>query len=80
MARWTAQRRKKLWIKTLFSSYYGLFLLFIYGPMFAMFILSFQGPRGGTSLPMQGVSLHWWKQLIEPSTVGDMLDPVVLAS
>ena len=72
MARWTAQRRKKLLIKSLFSGYYGLFLLFIYGPMFAMFILSFQGPKGGTSFPMRGFSLHWWNQLIQPSSVGDM--------
>ena len=72
MARWTPQRKKKFWIKTLFSSYYGIFLLFIYGPMIAMFILSFQGKRGGTSFPMRGVSLHWWNKLIEPSTVGDM--------
>ena len=72
MARWTAQRKKKFWIKSLFSGYYGIFLLFIYGPMIAMFILSFQGKRGGTSFPMRGVSLHWWNKLIEPSTVGDM--------
>ena len=72
MARWTPDRRKKAWIKTGFSAYYGLFLVFIYGPMIAMFILSFQGERGGTSFPMRGVSLHWWKKLIEPSTVGDL--------
>jgi putative spermidine/putrescine transport system permease protein len=47
MARWSAQRRKKLFSKSMFSVYYILFILFIYGPMFAMFILSFQGRRGG---------------------------------
>lgn len=72
MARWTPERRRKTWIKTGFSVYYVIFLLFIYGPMFAMFTLSFQGPRGGTSFPMRGISLHWWEKLIEPSTVGDM--------
>ena len=72
MARWTPDRRRKAWIKTGFSGYYALFLVFIYGPMIAMFILSFQGERGGTSFPMRGVSLHWWKKLIEPSTVGDL--------
>ena len=72
MARWTAERRKKLGIKTLFSGYYAVFLVFIYGPMIAMFILSFQGPRGGTSFPMRGVSLHWWEKLLEPSMVGDL--------
>lgn len=72
MARWTPQRKKRAWIKALFSGYYGIFLIFIYGPMIAMFILSFQGKRGGTSFPMRGFSLHWWSKLIEPSTVGDM--------
>ena len=72
MARSTPERRKKAWIKTGFSAYYILFLLFIYGPMIAMFILSFQGRRGGVSFPMRGVSLYWWNKLIEPSVVGDM--------
>ncbi len=40
--------------------------------MIAMFVLSFQGPRGGTSFPMRGFSLHWYNKLIEPSMVGDM--------
>ena len=72
MARWSPQRRKKIWIKTVFGGYFGLFLLFIYGPMIAMFILSFQGQRGGTSFPMRGVSLYWWHKLLEPSMVGDL--------
>ena len=72
MARWTPERKRKLRIKTGFSIYYIIFLIFIYGPMIAMFILSFQGRRGGTSFPMRGWSLHWWKKLFEPSLVGDM--------
>ena len=70
--RWTAEKKKRAAVKGLFGSYYVLFLLFIYGPMFAMFILSFQGRRGGTSFPMRGFSLHWWNKLLEPSSVGDM--------
>ena len=72
MARWTRERKRKAWIKTGFSAYYAVFLVFIYGPMIAMFILSFQGRRGGTSFPMRGTSFYWWKKLIEPSMVGDM--------
>ena len=72
MARWSKQKRKKALGTTLFSGYYGLFLIFIYGPMIAMFILSFQGRRGGTSFPMRGSSFYWWEKLIEPSGVGDM--------
>ena len=81
--RWTVEKRKRAAVKTLFSSYYVVFLLFIYGPMFAMFILSFQGRRGGTSFPMRGVSLYWWNKLLEPSSVGDlqgaMLRSIILA-
>ena len=72
MARWTRERKRKAWVKSGFGVYYVIFLLFIYGPMIAMFILSFQGRRGGTSFPLRGVSLYWWNKLLEPSTVGDM--------
>lgn len=72
MARWTPERRKKAWIKTLFSGYYILFLIFIFGPMFAMFVLSFQGRRGSMNFPMRSYGFYWWKKLIEPSAVGDM--------
>ena len=70
--RWTAERKRKAFIKGGFSVYYAIFLVFIYGPMIAMFVLSFQGRRGGTSFPMRGVSLYWYEKLIEPSTVGDL--------
>ena len=72
MARWTKRQTKALGVKTGFSIYYVLFIIFIYGPMIAMFILSFQGRRGGTSFPMRGFSLYWWERLLEPSTVGDL--------
>jgi putative spermidine/putrescine transport system permease protein len=72
MARWSRERRRKAFVKGGFSVYYVIFLLFIYGPMIAMFILSFQGRRGGTSFPMRGFSLHWWERLLQPSTVGDL--------
>jgi putative spermidine/putrescine transport system permease protein len=75
--RWTPERRRKLGIKTGFSVYYMIFIVFIYGPMIAMFILSFQGKRGGTSFPMRGASFHWYEKLIEPSAVGDMQGALV---
>ena len=72
MRRWTRERKRQAWTKTGYSIYYAIFLVFIYGPMIAMFVLSFQGRRGGTSFPMRGVSFYWWGKLIEPSTVGDL--------
>ena len=44
---------------------FALFVLFMYGPMFAIFTLSFQGPEGGLTFPMRGTSLHWFRQLAE---------------
>ena len=42
---------------------FGLFVLFMYGPMLAIFVLSFQGPEGGLTFPLRGASLHWFRQL-----------------
>ncbi len=72
MARSTPERRRKVRIKAGFSVYYVIFLLFVYGPMFAMFTLSFQGPRGGVTFPMRGFSIFWWEKLAGPSAVGDI--------
>lgn len=45
------------------AAVFGLFVLFMYGPMVAIFVLSFQGPEGGLTFPMRGASLHWFRQL-----------------
>ncbi|MEJ8857168.1 ABC transporter permease [Variovorax robiniae] len=44
---------------------FGLFVLFLYGPMITIFVLSFQGPEGGLTFPLRGVSLHWFQKLAE---------------
>ena len=72
MARSSPERRRRFRVKVGLSVYYVIFLVFIYGPMFAMFVLSFQGPRGGVTFPMRGISLHWWAALLQPSIVGDL--------
>lgn len=50
---------------------FGLFVLFLYGPLSAIFILSFQGPSGGLTFPLNGVSVHWFFNLFERQAVGD---------
>jgi putative spermidine/putrescine transport system permease protein len=77
MARSTPERRRKTRIKAGFSVYYAIFLIFVYGPMFAMFTLSFQGPRGGVTFPMRGLSFVWWERLAGPSAVGDIKSSLV---
>jgi putative spermidine/putrescine transport system permease protein len=44
---------------------FASFVLFMYGPMFVIFVLSFQGPEGGLTFPLRGLSLHWFRQLAE---------------
>jgi putative spermidine/putrescine transport system permease protein len=53
------------------AGFFALFVLFLYGPMSAIFILSFQGPEGGLTFPMNGTSLRWFGALFERQMVGD---------
>ena len=52
--------------------FFGLFVLFLYGPTITIGILSFQGPGGGLTFPMRGVSLHWFHDLFQEQAVGDI--------
>ena len=54
------------------AAFFGLFVLFLYGPILTIGILSFQGPQGGLTFPMNGVSLHWFRDLFEQQAVGDI--------
>jgi putative spermidine/putrescine transport system permease protein len=56
------------------SIVFGLYVLFLYGPIITITILSFQGPSGGLTFPMNGLSLHWfsnlWAGIGVPNVVG----------
>src|SRR5204862_230236 len=47
--------------------------LFLYGPLTAIGLLSFQGPEGGLTFPMNGVSTHWFVALFSQQRVGDFV-------
>ena len=51
--------------------FFGLFLLFLYGPISTIILLSFQGEQGGLTFPMNGVSTHWFYALFQQQRVGD---------
>ena len=55
----------------LLAGFFALFVLFLYGPTATILVLSFQGPEGGLTFPMNGVSLHWFRNLFEQQAVGD---------
>ena len=55
-----------------FLIFFILFALFLYGPMFSIILLSFQGPDGGLTFPMNGLSLHWFGELWKGAGVVDI--------
>jgi putative spermidine/putrescine transport system permease protein len=55
----------------LLAGFFSLFVLFLYGPTITIMVLSFQGPEGGLTFPMNGVSTHWFRNLFEQQAVGD---------
>ncbi|WP_149541084.1 ABC transporter permease [Siccirubricoccus phaeus] len=54
------------------AALFSLFLLFLYGPTLTILVLSFQGPEGGLTFPMQGASLHWYRVLWQGVGVVDI--------
>ena len=55
-----------------FSIIFTLFVIFLYGPIFSIILLSFQGPEGGLTFPMTGVSFHWFGELWRGAGVVDI--------
>jgi putative spermidine/putrescine transport system permease protein len=62
---------KRPWTFYVLAAFFALFVLFLYGPMSAIYVLSFQGPTGGLTFPMNGVSLHWFSALFTQQRTGD---------
>ncbi len=66
-------------IRPLYLAYLGFILAVLYFPFVVMAILSFQGPRGGHTFPLRGVSTIWYWKLFNPgkltpySDVGEFL-------
>ena len=63
------QRSAGFWFLALF---FTAFVLFLYGPMLVIVVLSFQGPEGGLTFPLRGFSLHWFYKLAEGLGVVDI--------
>jgi putative spermidine/putrescine transport system permease protein len=62
---------KRPWTFYVLAAFFTLFVLFLYGPMCAIYLLSFQGPNGGLTFPMRGVSLQWFTALFVQHRTGD---------
>ncbi|MBX2839457.1 MAG: ABC transporter permease [Gammaproteobacteria bacterium] len=68
MAARSDQRGKSFY---LLAAFFAVFVLFLYGPILAIVVLSFQGPNGGLTFPLDGVSVHWFFELFKEQRVGD---------
>lgn len=55
---------------TLFFGY----MVFLYGPMVVIYVLSFQGENGGVTFPMTGFSLVWFADIVKPGQMANVPD------
>jgi putative spermidine/putrescine transport system permease protein len=60
------------WTFYALAALFGAFLLFLYGPMLVIYVLSFQGPNGGVTFPMAGVSLEWFRDVFKPGQMANI--------
>lgn len=67
-------QKKKPLSYYLLAGFFGLFVLFLYGPMFAMFLLSLQGPEGQLFFPMRGFSFYWLGAVFGEQRVGNFVE------
>ena len=58
--------------RLMMTAFFVLFILFLYGPMISVLVLSFQGPEGGLTFPMRGFSTFWFKSLFDGVGVIDI--------
>lgn len=63
---------RRPWTFYALAAFFALFVLFLYGPMMVIYILSFQGPNGGLTFPMTGFSTRWFGELVTPGRSGDI--------
>ncbi|MEO0541609.1 MAG: ABC transporter permease [Cyanobacteria bacterium P01_A01_bin.105] len=59
----------------LLAAFFGLFVLFLYGPMITIFILSLQGPDGTLTFPVRSFGFYWLGQVFQEQRVGNFVEP-----
>lgn len=57
------------------AAIFGLFMLFLYGPMITIFILSLQGPDGALTFPVRSFGFYWLGQVFQEQRVGNFIEP-----
>ncbi len=57
-----------------------VFLAYQWLPIFTLGLLSFSGPTGGTTFPMNGTSFHWYQEVWRATVMNDFKPPLVRSS
>jgi putative spermidine/putrescine transport system permease protein len=60
------------WTFYALAAFFALYVMFVYGPMAVIYVLSFQGREGGMTFPLNGLSTHWFYDLISPGRSEDI--------
>jgi putative spermidine/putrescine transport system permease protein len=61
------------WTFYVLAALFTLFVIFLYGPMIAVLVLSFQGPSASLVFPLRDPSLMWFDELFNPRRTGDVV-------
>jgi putative spermidine/putrescine transport system permease protein len=73
MAGSTTSYGPRPWTFYALATLFTLFVIFLYGPMIAVLILSFQGPSASLDFPLRNPSLMWFAEVFHPHRVGDVV-------
>src|SRR5580700_203794 len=60
------------WTFYVLRTLFGAYLLFLYGPMLVIYVLSFQGENGGVTFPMVGTSTVWFQEIVKPGQMANI--------
>lgn len=63
---------RRPWTFYVLATLFTVYVVALYGPMFCIYLLSFQDLRGGLVFPMKGLSLHWFNDLFTQVRTGDV--------
>ena len=66
------QYKRRPWTFYVLAALFAAFVVFLYGPMISIFVLSFQGPTGGLVFPLKDPGLHWFVALFGQARTGDV--------
>lgn len=56
---------RRPWTFYALGGLFAAYLMFLYGPMFVIYLLSFQGENGGVTFPMVGTSTVWFQDILK---------------